>query len=148
MADDSTARIRAAASMLTKGGTLTNEACPKCGGVQVKFADKKICVNCGNETMVENSSSSSSRISDAQTANTTTTQSKASKKGGGEEEQQQHQFMQASSNLSSAASSIEQKIALIAIEVRNETDISLQKQKAELIEGYLRILERIKNLVG
>lgn len=144
MTDDSTARIRAAASMLTKGGTLTNEACSKCGGVQVKFADKKICVNCGNETMVE--SSSSSRISDAQTANTTTTKSKASKKGG--EEEQQHQFMQASSNLSSAASSIEQKIALIAIEVRNETDISLQKQKAELIEGYLRILERIKNLVG
>lgn len=42
-------RLKEAASLLTKGGTLINEPCDLCSSVQVMFRDKVICVNCGNE---------------------------------------------------------------------------------------------------
>lgn len=42
-------RLKEAASLLTKGGTLINEPCDLCSSVQVMFHDKVICVNCGNE---------------------------------------------------------------------------------------------------
>jgi len=41
--------LKEAASLLTKGGTLINEPCGLCHGVQVKFKDTIICINCGNE---------------------------------------------------------------------------------------------------
>jgi hypothetical protein len=50
--------------------------------------------------------------------------------------------------LTSAASLIEEKIALIASEIRAENDISIQRQKAELLEKYLAILEKTKSLIG
>ena len=42
-------RLKEAASLLTKGGTLINEPCGLCSSVQVMFRDRIICVNCGNE---------------------------------------------------------------------------------------------------
>lgn len=39
-----------AAELLRKGGTLLSEPCEACNGVQVKFEDKIICVNCGKKT--------------------------------------------------------------------------------------------------
>ena len=50
--------------------------------------------------------------------------------------------------LTSAASLIEEKIALLASEIRVENDISMQRQKVELLERYLGILEKTKNLIG
>jgi uncharacterized Zn finger protein (UPF0148 family) len=118
MSEDHAARIKSAASFLMKGGTLTSEACQKCGGVQVRFADKTTCINCGNETG--------------------TRQDPAPAKAS----------VHAPSGLASVTLIIEEKIAAIAAEIRSETDISLQKQKAELLESYLRILEKVKNMSG
>lgn len=117
MSDESAARIKSAASLLVKGGTLTDEPCPKCGGVQVKFSDKTTCINCGNET-------------------------KAGDKPKVEAPKQP------AGNLASAASMIEEKIVSLASEIRSENDISVQKQKAELLESYLRILEKTRSLAG
>lgn len=44
-------RITTAAELLRKGGTLVSESCQACGGVQVKFSGKIVCVNCGKETI-------------------------------------------------------------------------------------------------
>lgn len=118
--EESAGRIRSAASLLVKGGTLTSEACPKCGGVQVRFADKTTCINCGNE-------SGSSAQQEAEPA-------KAPAQG--------------SAGLASVASIIEEKVALIAEELRSESDISAQRQKTDLLESYLRILEKAKSLIG
>jgi uncharacterized Zn finger protein (UPF0148 family) len=118
--DDSAGRIKSAASLLVKGGTLTREACPKCGGVQVRFADQITCINCGNKTK------------------TGAIQKKEPEKAGP---------AQVSTGLESAASLIEEKVALLAAEIRTESDISMQKQKAELLESYLRILEKTKSLL-
>ena len=118
--EESAGRIRSAASLLVKGGTLTSEACPKCGGVQVRFADKTTCINCGNE-------SGSSAPQEAEPAQVPA---------------------QGSAGLASVASIIEEKIALIAEELRSDSDISAQRQKADLLESYLRILEKAKSLIG
>ena len=116
-------RIKTGASLLAKGGTLTSEPCHKCSGVQVRLGDKITCINCGNE------------------ANT----------GGGTQpkaEQDKAVPARRSTVLTSAASLIEEKIALLASEIRVENDISMQRQKAELLERYLGILEKTKNLIG
>jgi UPF0148 protein len=131
MSEDSAARIRSAASLLVKGGTLTNEPCPKCGGVQVRLADKTTCINCGNE--VKAGAAAAAAIAQPPKA---------------EEKAAPAPQAPSSPNLSSAASLIEEKIALLAAEIRSESDISLQKQKAELLESYLRILEKTKSLAA
>ena len=50
--------LKEAASLLTKGGTLINDPCTLCSGVQVKFRDRIICINCGNEKGASNKSDS------------------------------------------------------------------------------------------
>jgi UPF0148 protein len=133
MSEDSAARIRSAASLLVKGGTLTNEPCPKCRGVQVRLADKTTCINCGNEVKAGAATAAAAAIAQPPKA---------------EEKAAPAPQAPSSPNLSSAASLIEEKIALLAAEIRSESDISLQKQKAELLESYLRILEKTKSLAA
>ena len=117
--ENNVSRIKTGASLLASGGTLTSEPCQKCRGVQVRLGEKITCINCGNE------------------ANTVSTQPKS-----------EAVPARSSSVLISAASLIEEKIALLASEIRVENDISMQRQKAELVERYLGILERTKNLIG
>ncbi len=120
--DDGAARLRDAASLLVKGGTLTSEPCPKCGNAQVRFAGKLSCVSCGNEQSVD--------------SNTAQQETKVAEK----RDQNLVPSLQSSTVL------IEEKIALLVSEISAEGDISLQKQKAELLESYLRILEKIRAL--
>jgi uncharacterized Zn finger protein (UPF0148 family) len=47
--DRDSAKLKEAASLLTKGGTLIDEPCDSCNGVQVRFRNKVTCINCGNE---------------------------------------------------------------------------------------------------
>ncbi len=117
--EDDIFRIKAGASLLAKGGTLTSEACSKCKGVQVRIGDKTTCINCGNEI---NTVSKQPQV-EREKNNTT-----AARKPVG---------------LASAATMIEEKIVMLASEVRDEDEIFLLKEKAELIEKYLGILERL-----
>jgi uncharacterized Zn finger protein (UPF0148 family) len=122
--DENVSRIKTGASLLANGGTLTSEPCPKCKGVQVRLRDKITCINCGNEV-------STDVVADLQP----------------ERERENATLAQRSAALTSAASMIEEKIALIASEIRREDDISIQRQKAELLERYLGILEKAKTLI-
>jgi uncharacterized Zn finger protein (UPF0148 family) len=124
--DNVVSRIKTGASLLASGGTLTSEPCHKCSGVQVRLGDKITCINCGNEVNKVNTGGG--------------TQTKA--------ERDKAVPPRRSAVLTSAASLIEEKIALLASEIRAENDISMQKQKAELLERYLGILEKTKNLIG
>ncbi len=47
--DRDSAKLKEAASLLTKGGTLIDEPCDLCKGVQVRFRNRVTCINCGNE---------------------------------------------------------------------------------------------------
>jgi uncharacterized Zn finger protein (UPF0148 family) len=123
--EDNVSRIKAGASLLASGGTLTSEPCHKCGGVQVRLGEKITCINCGNEV------------------NTSRTQPKEER-----EEVAAVAPVRRSALLASVVTLIEEKVALIASEIRVENDISMQRQKAELLERYLGILEKAKSLIG
>ena len=125
--DENVSRIKKGASLLANGGTLTSEACPRCKGVQVRLRDKITCINCGNEV---------------NTIDVARLQSER------EREKEKATPAPTSAGLTSAASMIEEKIALLASEIRVEDDVSMQRQKAELLERYLGILEKTRSLIG
>lgn len=110
MSDDG-GKIKSAASILLKGGTLVSEQCQKCGGVQVRFGGKTTCINCGEES-----------------------------------KEQTKQTQQPQSTDFSAA--IERKINELASQIGDEKDLAIQKQKADLLETYLRILEKMRSLAA
>lgn len=56
--DQYSANLKEAASLLTRGGTLINDPCGLCNGVQVKYRDRIICINCGNHKSVYSKSNS------------------------------------------------------------------------------------------
>jgi uncharacterized Zn finger protein (UPF0148 family) len=119
--DDGGARLRDAASLLTKGGTLTGEPCQKCGGVQVRFAGKISCISCGNEQNTDPENVEQTKVAEKRDQNAVT-------------------------SLQSSAALIEKKIVSLVSEISAEGDVSMQKHKADLLESYLRILERIRSL--
>jgi uncharacterized Zn finger protein (UPF0148 family) len=68
--DQYSANLKEAASLLTRGGTLINDPCDLCNGVQVKYRDKIICINCGNQKSVYNKSNlTQQRIEENQRVN-------------------------------------------------------------------------------
>lgn len=115
-------KLKNAASLLIKGGTLTGEPCEKCGGVMIRFGDVTTCVSCGEKKAA------------AQSSNLPT--------------QDLQQPAGASSDLGSCAEIVEKKIAKLTSELDGEVDLLLQKQKAELLESYLRILEKVRSLAS
>ena len=127
--DENVSRIKKGASLLASGGTLTGEPCPRCKGVQVRLRDKITCINCGNEV-------------------NTTDVARLQTEREREREQEKATPAPTSAGLTSAASMIEEKIALLASEIRVEDDVSMQRQKAELLERYLGILEKTRSLIG
>jgi uncharacterized Zn finger protein (UPF0148 family) len=118
-ADAGGVRIKSAASALLKGGTLVSEPCPKCGGVQVRLAGMTSCINCGNESVPQEEQQKVAVVPSAQAATT---------------------------GLGPSAAIVEGKIAELASELRDEKDTAIQRQKAELLEAYLRILEKMRAL--
>ncbi|HJU34557.1 MAG TPA: Sjogren's syndrome/scleroderma autoantigen 1 family protein [Nitrososphaera sp.] len=124
---DNVSMIKKGASILTKGGTLSSEPCPKCSGVQVRLGDKTTCINCGKQETV------ASVQSGAESDKVSSSSSSSARR---------------SAILTSLASIIEEKIAMMASELRAEDDISQQMQRVELLERYLVILEKTKALTA
>jgi uncharacterized Zn finger protein (UPF0148 family) len=115
--------IKNAAELLTRGASLINEGCPKCRGVQVKFKEIITCINCGNQQKVFNNVSSI--------------------------DSKQHSIVEDSKGL--PVELIENRITYKIIKLINiidddNEDISDQKKKADLLELYLRIIEKTRQL--
>lgn len=114
-------KLKDAASLLLKGATLLNEPCPSCAGVQVRFQNKNICIN----------------RCDIQDVATEPTQ---------KESIPTHNDMMMNTNRDLVKSIIQEKIMFLVQQLRDENDMSSQKARAELIELYLRILEKAEAL--
>lgn len=115
--------IKNAAELLTRGASLINEGCPKCRGVQVKFKEIITCINCGNRQKAFNNLSSidskqNSIVEDSKRVPLELIETKVSYK----------------------------IVKLINILDDDIEDISDQKKKADLLELYLRIIEKTRQL--
>src|SRR5713101_1090999 len=119
--DQGSGRIKDAASLLIKGATLLNEECARCHGVQVRFKDKIICINCGHE---EESSELKSSIRISQ----------QNRVPGAVEKRKEVSATRRSMSMQEMFSAIEMKLAILVDQNSRENDISVQKQAAELIE--------------
>lgn len=87
----------------------------------MRLADKTTCINCGNEE-----TAGARQKAEPETAS----------------------IAQGSAGLASVASIMEEKITLLAAAIKSESDVSAQRQKVDLLESYLRILEKVRNLMG
>jgi UPF0148 protein len=114
--NDNSGKLKDAASLLLRGATLLNDPCPSCTGVQVRFDNKNICINCCNLPAADTQASHRESNFNNQTKMIT--------------------------DKDLAKSVIQEKIMLLVQQLRDENDIPSQKIKAELIELYLRILEK------
>jgi uncharacterized Zn finger protein (UPF0148 family) len=121
MGSEESSKIRDAASLLIKGGTLTGEPCEKCGSIMIRFGDKTTCISCGAEKSIA--------LAPQQQARDSPTQSSLPP-----------------SDLRSCSEVIERKIVRLSADIGSENDITLQKQKADLLETYLRILKLVKSM--
>jgi len=122
--------IKDAGALLLKGGSLISEQCNKCKGVQIKFRENIICINCGNEQNITQEEVSS-EVSDNNNENASVDMAEHSQKG-----------------LETSLYIFEKKVLILSDEIRHEQDIATQKLKAELIETYLRIIEKIRGLIA
>jgi UPF0148 protein len=119
------ADIKNAAALLLKGGSLISEPCSKCGGVQVKFKETVTCVNCG----VRQKISRTEMVENKQDKVVSITQPELMRSG-----------------LKPVAIIIQDKIMDLALEIKGETHLDSQEQKANLIERYLEILKKLRTL--
>jgi uncharacterized Zn finger protein (UPF0148 family) len=122
--------IKDAGALLLKGGSLISEQCSKCKGVQIKFRENIICINCGNEQNITQEEVSS-EVSDNTNENASVDMAEHSQRG-----------------LETSLYIFEKKVLILSDEIRHEQDIATQKLKAELIEIYLKIIEKIKGLMA
>jgi UPF0148 protein len=125
---DKSSDIKNAAALLLKGGSLISEPCSECGGVQVRFKENIICVNCRNKQSISKHS------------NSNTMQNKRSAVVPNSERVQ--------IEIRPARFIIQDKILMLASEIRDETDLAIQKQKADLMDTYLRILQKLDLIIN
>ena len=120
-------KLKDAASLLLKGGTLINDPCPSCTGIQVRFQNENICINgCNPQDLVGKATRTEAAVTN--------------------DEVNKNRNRNRNTNRSLAKSIIQEKIILLIQQIGDENDISTQKIKADLIESYLRILEKTATL--
>src|SRR5919202_4857243 len=121
---DKSADIKNAAALLLKGGSLISEPCSECGGVQVKFKDSIICVNCRKKRSIEKQSNSDITQNERPTVIPLNSE-------------------RVEVEIAPARFIIQDKILMLASQIRDESDLAALKQKADLMDTYLDILQKL-----
>lgn len=123
--------IRSAADLLTRGGTLVREPCGSCNGVQIKFGNQLTCINCGNTLEVEKVNPATSRItSDDHIGKFPVTKEHDSK------------FIVATFEMDKVLTAVKERISHLTSDLGINETVSEELNRAQLIETYLRILDR------
>lgn len=111
-----TDHLKDAATLLLKGGTLINDPCPSCSGLQVRFQDENVCVNECQRHQSEYDMTQAPVENDLS--------------------------IDAIKKMMDAI--IKERLVNILQILKQENEFSEQKILAELIEAYLRILSTLK----
>jgi len=125
---DKSADIKNAAALLLKGGSLISEPCSECGGVQVRFKDSIICVNCRNKQSLAKRSDSNITQNKRRPVIPLNSES-------------------VEVEIAPARFIIQDKILMLASQIRDEADLAVQKQKADLMDTYLGILQKLDLII-
>ena len=130
--------IRSAADLLTRGGTLVREPCENCNGVQIQFGNKLTCINCGNTREVEKRNDNISRgTSDYDKEKYRPTHDASLKLTSDTYENEFHDRL---------CASVKERILDLIPDSKINKSISEELTRAQLIEVYLRILERFEKI--
>jgi uncharacterized Zn finger protein (UPF0148 family) len=122
---DRRSNMKDAASFLLKGGSLLSTPCESCNGVQIKYKGEVICINCGKQQLLQEKS---------------TNATSGSHFNGSINEPQNH-----TTAFHSLESEIQERIVELFKNLKSEfNDPSIERQRIELIEMYLGLLERLK----
>jgi uncharacterized Zn finger protein (UPF0148 family) len=121
-------RMEFTAEMMRLGATLLREACPKCGGVQIKFQGKIFCTNEDDlEAAVYPDSSKLQKNGEEEFGRTP----ESSKAGVSQES-------------SSVITLLEQKLAAASKLLENSTDFEEQTKLLDLISKYVETIGKLK----
>ena len=130
--------IRSAADLLTRGGTLIREPCESCNGVQIQFGNKLTCINCGNTREIEKKNDTVSRsTSDYDKEKYPPTHDASIKLTSDTYENEFHDRL---------CASVKERISDLIPDSKIDKSISEELTMAQLIEIYLRILERFEKI--
>ena len=130
--------IRSAADLLTRGGTLVREPCESCNGVQIQFGNKLTCINCGNTRDVEKRNDTISRSTSDYDKEKYRPTNDASLKL--TKDTYKNEFDDR------LCSSVKQRILDLIPDSKISKSVSEELTRAQLIEIYLRILERFEKI--
>lgn len=126
-----TPNLKNGAELLLKGGSLLNTSCNNCGGVQIRYKDRIICINCGLE-VAQNRESDNIETSNPTRQNLSNTK----------------EITNAVKTLDETISRYDKiiltKLSYLFTSLKDEEDILTQNIKVDLIIKYLDILERIQ----
>lgn len=125
-----TANLKNGAELLLKGGSLLKTSCNNCSGVQIRYKDKVICINCGLE-ITENS--------DIGNSDTTQPHELSSLK-------KTNDINTLDFEKSGYDKIILGKISDLVTSIKDDNDLLSQKIKLDLIIKYLDIFERIQRI--
>lgn len=119
--------MKDAVSFLLKGGSLLSAPCAICNGVQIKYKNEIICINCGKQQPADESSSKT-----------------ASEQQVSKVEDQFHDNPSFSAH--TFVEEIEERIGEQFKLIKSESsDLNNERQRIELIGMYFDLLDRFRN---
>ena len=121
---DSEKKLSNAASLLLKGATILQDPCLNCNGVQIKYKNQNICVQCDQVT--------------------TPSDKPISKKPASKEEVKKS--TKSSTDSSTYKTILNNKINEILKLIDNESDIDKQLKLLSLIHQYVELIEKFDKI--
>lgn len=126
-----TPNLKNGAELLLKGGSLLNTSCNNCGGVQIRYKERIICINCGLEV------GEKKETDNIETSNPT-------RQDLGRTKEMTNDVKILYETISRYDKIILRKLSYLFTSLKDEEDLLSQNIKIDLIIKYLDILERIK----
>jgi uncharacterized Zn finger protein (UPF0148 family) len=124
--------LKNGAELLLRGGSLLNISCNNCGGVQIRYKDKIICINCGLE--------STENKNNVNVSATTSQEQELDRK------KETHGETTPYNTIFEFDKIIIQKVSNLLNSLKNDDDPTSQVIKIDLINKYLEILDRIRKI--
>ncbi len=132
-------KMTSTADLIRRGATLMNEACPRCGGVQIRFRDRVYCINEDNIDSILSSpvQQSQSYTQGSRNADPIVQPVMEDAKPG-------PVASLANSENAQLRATLEGKLALISKQLETSQDFDQQAKLLDLISRYLETLEKLK----